>query len=103
MLGVNVGGRRLGFNDMTASQHSQGDIEIAVTLGRIEEMLKSMNEKLDRLDSTAVDHADILRKHTVEIELLKQRQGPTLHWSQWLIALAAGISLLGTFILWVAK
>jgi hypothetical protein len=87
----------------TASSHSSNDIELAVTLGRIEEMLKSMNEKLDRLDSTAVSHADILRKHTVEIELLKQRQGPRVHWSALAATLISAVSLSASFILWVSK
>lgn len=71
-----------------------GDIELAVAIGRIEEMLKSMNDKLDKLDSTSADHADVLRKHTVEIELLKQRQGPTVHWSNWIFVLTAAAGLI---------
>lgn len=80
-----------------------GDIELAVAIGRIEEMLKSMNEKLDRLDVTAIDHADVLRKHTVEIELLKQRQGPKVHWSAWVLALTSVISLAITITVLVVK
>ena len=71
-----------------------GDIELAVAIGRIEEMLKNMSEKLDRLDASAADHADILRKHTVEIELLKQRQGPLVHWSAWVLAIASATGLI---------
>jgi hypothetical protein len=71
-----------------------GDIELAVAIGRIEEMLKSMNDKLDKLDSTSADHADVLRKHTVEIELLKQRQGPTVHWTNWIFVLTAAVGLI---------
>jgi hypothetical protein len=80
-----------------------GGIELAVAIGRIEEMLKSMNEKLDRLDTTTVDHADILRKHTVEIELLKQRQGPRVHWSAWISAITALVSVAVTIIVLVVK
>jgi hypothetical protein len=79
---------------MTTSPSRPGDIELAVAIGRIEEMLKSMNEKLDRLDVTATDHADVLRKHTVEIELLKQRQGPRAHWSAWVLAIASVTGLI---------
>jgi hypothetical protein len=71
-----------------------GDIELAVAIGRIEEMLKSLNEKMDKLDNLSADHADVLRKHTVEIELLKQRQGPTVHWTNWIFVLTAVTSLI---------
>lgn len=80
-----------------------GDIELAVAIGRIEEMLKSMDEKLSRLDSTAVDHADILRKHTVDIELLKQRQGPRVHWSTWVLTVLAVGSFIAAFVTYVVK
>jgi hypothetical protein len=80
-----------------------GDIELAVAIGRIEEMLKSMNEKLDKLDSTAVDHADILRKHTVEIELLKQRQGPRIHWTTWVLAIIGIASFVAAFVTYVVQ
>ena len=79
---------------MTTDNPRPGDIELAVAIGRIEEMLKSMNEKLDKLDSASADHADVLRKHTVEIELLKQRQGPSVHWSTWVFVLTALTSLI---------
>ena len=79
---------------MTTDSPRPGDIELAVAIGRIEEMLKSMNEKLDKLDSTSADHADVLRKHTVEIELLKQRQGPAVHWSAWVLAIASATGLI---------
>ena len=79
---------------MTTDNPRPGDIELAVAIGRIEEMLKNANEKLDKLDSTSADHADVLRKHTVEIELLKQRQGPTVHWSNWVFVLTALASLI---------
>jgi hypothetical protein len=83
---------------MTTQDPRPGDIEIAVALGRIEEMLKNANEKLDRLDSTASNHAEILRKHTVEIELLKQRQGPKQHWTVWLITAIGVLSFIATFV-----
>ena len=77
-----------------ASSNEPGITELAVAIGRIEEMLKNMDEKLSRLQDTATDHADILRKHTVEIELLKQRQGPRVHWSTWIFVLTALASLI---------
>lgn len=56
-----------------------GNFELAVALGRIEEMLKSMNDKLDKLESVNEDHADVLRKHEVAIRLLEQRQPQKVH------------------------
>lgn len=80
-----------------------GDIELAVAIGRIEEMLKSMNDKLDKLEAANDTHADVLRKHEVAIRLLEERQGPKVHWSSWAIAICASVSLLASFILWVTK
>lgn len=72
---------------------NDSNIEIAVAIGRIEEMMKSMNEKLDKLDDTVERQWRIISEHGTEIELLKQRQGPRIHWITWLAAGAAGISL----------
>lgn len=88
---------------MTNMPSRPGDIELAVAIGRIEEMLKNMSEKLDKLDTLAADHADILRKHTVEIELLKQRQGPRVHWSTWVLTFIAIASFIAAFVTYVVK
>jgi hypothetical protein len=69
---------------------TQGNIEIAVAIGRIEEMLKTMDSKLDKLETVTERHWKKLAEHDVEIELLKQRQGPRIHITVW-IALAASI------------
>lgn len=68
---------------------SEGSIELAVAIGRIEEMLKSMNDKLDKLETTTEKHWKIIAEHDTEIELLKQRQSPKIHWVTWLAASAA--------------
>lgn len=73
--------------------HEPGGYELAVTLGRIEEMLKSMNEKLDKLESVNETHADVLRKHEVSIRLLEQRQGPRVPFITWVIGAVAVIGL----------
>lgn len=71
-----------------------GNYELAVALGRIEEMLKSMNEKLDKLESVNETHADVLRKHEVAIRLLEERQGPRVHWLTWVVAAVAALGFI---------
>lgn len=71
-----------------------GSIELAVAIGRIEEMLKSMNEKLDKLEDVTERHWRIISEHDKEIELLKQRQPPRIHWITWMAGTAAVVSLM---------
>jgi hypothetical protein len=73
---------------------SDGSIELAVAIGRIEEMLKSMNDKLDKLENTTERHWKKIAEHDTEIELLKQRQAPRIHWITWVAAAAAASSFL---------
>lgn len=69
---------------------TQGNIEIAVAIGRIEEMLKAMDSKLDKLETTTERHWKKIAELETQIELLKQRQGPRIHVTVW-IALAASV------------
>lgn len=66
-----------------------GNYELAIALGRIEEMLKSMNDKLDKLESVGETHADVLRKHEVAIRLLEERNGPRVPVITWIIGAVA--------------
>jgi archaellum component FlaC len=76
---------------------------LTIAVGRIEEILKSMNDKLDKLENSIENHADVLRKHTVEIELLKSKQAPKVHWTAILSAIAAGVALVTSYIIFVIK
>lgn len=72
----------------------QGNIEIAVAIGRIEEMLKTMDSKLDKLETVTERHWKKLAEHDVEIELLKQRQGPKVHMTVWVALVISVLSIL---------
>lgn len=69
------------------------NMEIAVAIGRIEEMLKSMNEKLEKLQTSEESQWKIIREQQTEIELLKQRQGPRIPWVTWAAGLTALVAL----------
>lgn len=71
------------------------NIEIAVAIGRIEEMLKSMNDKLEKLQDSEDLQWKKISQHDTEIELLKQRQGPKIPWVTW----AAGATAIAALVL----
>lgn len=59
---------------------------LAVAVGRIEEGIKNLNEKVDRVISQNEVHAETLNKHDTRLALLESRQGPRV--SVWTIAVA---------------
>jgi hypothetical protein len=72
--------------------------ELLVAIGRIEEMLRGMSEDLRKLQASEDQQWKKLNEHQTEIELLKQRQSPRVHWVAWIAAIAAGVALvLGVF------
>lgn len=70
-------------------------VEVAVALGRIEEALKGVNQKLDRLEKTTESHWRKISEIETEIALLKERHGPRIPWVTW----AAGIAALAALVL----
>jgi len=70
---------------------SDSNVEVLVAIGRIEEMVKAMNDKLDRLESTTDRHWKKISELETEIALLKERQGPKVHWMT-VIAIVASVS-----------
>lgn len=58
---------------------------LAVAVGRIEEGIKNLNEKVDKVISQNEVHADTLSKHDVRLAVLESKQGPRI--SAWTIAL----------------
>jgi hypothetical protein len=72
--------------------------ELLVAIGRIEEMLRGMSEDLRKLQASEDQQWKKLNEHQTEIELLKQRQAPRVHWVAWIAAIGAGVALvLGVF------
>lgn len=72
---------------------NEGSVELAVAIGRIEEMLKSMNDKLEKLQESEERQWRTLNQHETEIELLKQRQGPKVPWVTWAAGVTAVVAL----------
>lgn len=70
---------------------------LAVAIGRIEEMLKSMSEKLDRVDATTERQWERIGQLETEIAILKSKQGPRVPW----VTYAAGIAALAALVLGV--
>lgn len=67
--------------------------EVLVAIGRIEEMLRNMNDKLQKLQDSEDMQWKKLNDHEVEIELLKQRQGPRISWVTWVAGATAVAAL----------
>lgn len=84
--------------------NENSNVEVLVAIGRIEEMLKSMAEKLDKLEEQTerkfalVDaERDRLWKkinaQDTEIQLLKDRQGPKVPMVSWIAIVASVIAV----------
>lgn len=67
--------------------------EVLVAIGRIEEMLRNMNDKLQKLQDSEDMQWKKLNDHEVEIELLKQRQAPRVSWVSWMAGATAVAAL----------
>lgn len=58
---------------------------LAIAVGRIEEGIKNLNEKVEKVISQNEIHADALSKHDTRLAVLESKQGPRL--SAWTIVL----------------
>lgn len=78
--------------------------EVLVAIGRIEEMVKAMSEKLDKLETQTEKKFALIDDQTerqwkkiasidTELQLIKERQGPTIHWVTWLSAIGALVAV----------
>ena len=63
--------------------------ELAVAIGRVEEGVKGLKDSIDGLVKTTKGHADTLTRHEVEIEILKSRQAPRVHWLTIIVGIVA--------------
>lgn len=77
--------------------------DVLVILARLESKQDAMNEKLDKLENTSAHHWKKLSEHDVEIELLKQRQGPRVHFSSWIAMVVGSLGFIAAFVTWVVK
>lgn len=77
---------------------NQTSTELLVAVGRIEEMLRNMNERLQKLQDSEDMQWRKLNQLETEIEVLKTRQGPRVHAVAWIAGLVAAAALiLGLF------
>lgn len=70
-------------------EQSQTYTELAVAIGRIEEGVKSVKEVVDGVANTQKTHGDTLTRHEVDIEILKSRQQPRIHWITVIVGIVA--------------
>ena len=63
--------------------------ELAVAIGRVEEGIKGLKDSVDGLVATTKVHSDTLPRHEVDIEILKARQAPRIHWLTILVGIVA--------------
>lgn len=77
--------------------------DVMVTLARLEEKQDAMNGKLDKLDTSVAQQWKKLSEHDVEIELLKQRQGPRVHWTSFVAIVVGALGFIAAFVTWVVK
>ena len=68
--------------------------ELLVAVGRIEEMLRNMDEKLQKLQTSEDMQWRKLNQLETEIEVLKTRQGPRVPLVSWIAGLVAAAALL---------
>ena len=77
------------------------NVEVLVAIGRIEEMLKAMAEKLDKLEEQTekkfalvdAERERLWKKINTldtELQLIRDRQGPKVHWLT-IIAIIASV------------
>lgn len=59
---------------------------LAVAVGRIEEGIKNLNEKVDRVITQNEAHAETLSKHDTRLAVLESQRGPRV--SVWTIVVA---------------
>ena len=72
----------------------QTSTELLVAVGRIEEMLRNMDDKLQKLQTSEDMQWRKLNQLETEIEVLKTRQGPRVPVVSWIAGLVAAAALL---------
>lgn len=77
--------------------------DVLVILARLESKQDAMNQTLSKLEQTSDQHWKRLNQHEVDIELLKQRQGPRVHWSSLVAMIVGALGFIAAFVTWVVK
>lgn len=88
--------------------------DVLVKLGRIEEILNLLLQKVDKLEEETKERFNTVEQdrdrmwrkinnHDTEIQVLKDRQGPKVHWTSMVAVGIGALGFLASFILWVTK
>ncbi len=62
---------------------------LAVAVGRIEEGMKNLNDKMDRVIAQGDQHANTLSEHDTRLAVLESKQQPKVHWLTILVGIVA--------------
>lgn len=65
------------------------NVELAVAIGRVEEGIKGMKDSLAPVVERQQAHGDTLTRHEVDIQVLKSKQQPRIHWLTALVGIVA--------------
>lgn len=88
--------------------------DVLVKLGRIEEILNLLLQKVDKLEEDTKERFNgveaerdrMWRKINsldTELQVLRDRQGPKVHWTSMLAVAVSTLGFLAAFIIWVVK
>lgn len=88
--------------------------EVLVAIGRIEEMIKAMTDKLDKLEEQTEEkfrRVDVqtdrqwkkLAEHDTAIQILQERQGPKVHFTTWIAMAIAALGFVAAFVTYIVK
>jgi hypothetical protein len=77
--------------------------DVLVILARLEQKMEAVNTTLTKLEQTSDQHWKRLNQHEVDIELLKQRQGPRVHWTSFVAIVVGALGFIAAFVTWVVK
>jgi len=77
--------------------------DLLVAIRVVEAKQDAMMKQLDELSKTSDQHWKRINDIETEIALLKQRQGPSVHWSSWVAVIVGALGFIAAFVTWVVK
>jgi hypothetical protein len=109
-MGEHLHGSPLERHRVGAATIMDSNVEVLVAIGRIEEMLKALSDKIDKLEEQTERKfatADVERERLwkklnsldTEVQLLRDRQGPKIHW----LTVAAIVASVGAVLLTIIE
>lgn len=62
---------------------------LAVAIGRIEEGIRSVNDKLDTLAAESTNHSNTLTGHEARLAVIESHRQPRVHWLTIVVGIIA--------------